>query len=108
VLLEHTDTNESYEEEASAVFIFAGTIPQASFLSAGGEGAAGGEAGITGALNPKRDGEGYIITDQNMAASVEGLFAAGDIRATPFRQVVVAAGEGAVAAHCAAAYIEGL
>jgi thioredoxin reductase (NADPH) len=43
-----------------------------------------------------------------MATSAPGLYAAGDVRSSPFRQVVVAAGEGAVAAHCAAAYIDGL
>ena len=36
------------------------------------------------------------------------LFVAGDVRSSPFRQVVVAAGEGAVAAHSAAAYIDAL
>jgi thioredoxin reductase (NADPH) len=43
-----------------------------------------------------------------MAASVPGLFAAGDVRSGSFRQVVVAAGEGAVAAHSAAEYLDEL
>jgi thioredoxin reductase (NADPH) len=59
-------------------------------------------------LHPALDETGYIITDQNMASSVPGLFAAGDVRACPFRQVVVAAGEGAVAAHSASAYLDDL
>jgi thioredoxin reductase (NADPH) len=41
-----------------------------------------------------------------MAAGIPGLFVAGDVRATPFRQVVVAAGEGAIAAHAAAVYLD--
>jgi thioredoxin reductase (NADPH) len=41
-----------------------------------------------------------------MQTSLPGLFSAGDVRATPFRQIVVAAGEGAVASHCAAQYID--
>ncbi|MDR1909392.1 MAG: FAD-dependent oxidoreductase [Spirochaetaceae bacterium] len=77
-----------YEEDAAAVFIFTGALPQAGF-------AAG--------LGLETDEGGFLVTDQRMATAIPGLFAAGDVRATPFRQVVVAAGEGAVAAHSAAA-----
>jgi thioredoxin reductase (NADPH) len=84
---------ERYTEEAAAVFVSVGTVPQTSLLEG---------------LGVKVDENGYILTDQRMAASVPGLFAAGDVRATPFRQVVVAAGEGAVAAHSAAEYIDAL
>jgi thioredoxin reductase (NADPH) len=83
-----------YEENADAVFIFVGTVPQTSLVSDN--------------LKVETDEAGYIITDGRMASSVPGLFAAGDVRASPFRQVVTAAGEGAVAAHCAAAYIDNL
>ncbi|MDR2370679.1 MAG: FAD-dependent oxidoreductase [Treponema sp.] len=89
VILE-TDGKQS-EEAADAVFIFTGMIPQ---------------AGLAAGLGAALDQSGYVITDQNMASSVPGFFAAGDVRASPFRQVVVAAGEGAVAAHSAAAYID--
>lgn len=89
--------NELYEENAGAVFIFTGTTPQTSLVS-----------GENGGPKAELDENGYIITDQNMASSVPGLFAAGDVRATPFRQVVTAAADGAVAAHSAAAYIESL
>jgi thioredoxin reductase (NADPH) len=93
LLLEQSDntgkgTGKSWQEDADAVFIFAGTIPRNSLA---------GEAA--------KDEAGYIITNQRMESSVPGLFAAGDLRSSPFRQVVVAAGEGAVAAHCAAEYI---
>ena len=86
-----------YEESADAVFIFTGMIPQTSLVS-----------GISGGFKAQTDETGYIITDERMASSVPGLFAAGDARATPFRQVVTAAGDGAMAAHCAAAYIDSL
>ena len=90
------------EENADAVFIFTGTVPQTSLVT-------GAESqGTEGILKTETDGNGYIVTDECMATSVPGLFAAGDVRATPFRQVVTAAGDGAVAAHCAAAYIDGL
>jgi thioredoxin reductase (NADPH) len=90
-LLEDLPSGELREEEAGGVFIFAGTLPRTA--------AAGGA---------ETDGDGYVLTDQRMESSIPGLFAAGDVRASPFRQVVVAAGEGAVAAHCAAAYLESL
>jgi len=87
-----------YEEEADAVFIMAGTIPR-SFL-------VNGET--ENSVKAKLDENGYIITNQKMAASIPGLFAAGDVRSGSFRQVIVAAGEGAVAAHNAAEYIDAL
>jgi len=93
VVLEHE--GKVYEEAADAVFIFAGTVPQSSLVR---------EGGVQAAL----DDDGYIITDQKMATSVPGLFAVGDVRSGTFRQVVVAAGEGAVAAHNAAEYIDRL
>ena len=87
--------NSSYEESADAVFIFTGTLPQTSLVKGAN-------------FKTELDDEGYITTDQRMATSEPGLFAAGDVRATPFRQVVTAAADGAVAAHCAAAYIDSL
>jgi thioredoxin reductase (NADPH) len=93
VVLEHE--GRTYEESADAVFIFAGTIPQSSLVT-------------HDSIKAKLDEAGYIITGQNMATSVPGLFAAGDVRSGTFRQVIVAAGEGAVAAHNAAEYIEEL
>ena len=87
-------SGETAEECADGVFIFTGTAPQTSLVSGG--------------LKADLDETGYIITDQKMASSVPGLFAAGDVRASPFRQVVTAAGDGAMAAHSAAAYIDSL
>jgi thioredoxin reductase (NADPH) len=81
------------KEDMDAVFIFAGSLPRTDLVQN---------------LGVQFDESGYVITDQRMAASTPGLFAAGDVRASPFRQVVIAAGEGAVAAHCAAQYIDEL
>ncbi|MDR1957400.1 MAG: FAD-dependent oxidoreductase, partial [Treponema sp.] len=89
VLLESISTGESYEEAGDAVFIFAGIVPQMPLVP-----------------DMQKNEQGYIVTDQTMATSIPGIFCAGDVRASPFRQVVVAAGEGAVAAHSAAAYID--
>lgn len=51
---------------------------------------------------------GYIVTDDSMRTSVPGVFAAGDIRVKPLRQVVTAVSDGAVAADQAGKYIEEL
>ena len=100
---EQNDQGEQqYEESADAVFIFTGTIPQTSLVS----GVAPDNA--SGAVKTELDEAGYIVTDERMATSVPGLFAAGDVRTTPFRQVVTAVSDGAVAAHNAAAYIDSL
>ena len=44
------------------------------------------------------DEKGFIITDMTMKTSEEGIFAIGDVRTTPFRQVITAVADGAVAA----------
>ena len=93
VLTENVLTGERIEEDADAVFIFAGTVPQAS-LAAG--------------INATLDDDGYIITDTKMATNVPGLYAVGDVRSGAFRQVVTAAADGAVAAHNAAKYIDNI
>ncbi|MCL1980930.1 MAG: thioredoxin-disulfide reductase [Proteobacteria bacterium] len=43
------------------------------------------------------DKGGFVITDEEMATSIPGVFAAGDIRSKRSRQIINAAGEGAVA-----------
>ncbi|MFA6356421.1 MAG: thioredoxin-disulfide reductase [Candidatus Omnitrophota bacterium] len=52
------------------------------------------------------DDKGYIITDDDMAASRAGFFAAGDCRKKLLRQFVTACGDGATAAFAAQKYIE--
>ncbi|MDW8802267.1 thioredoxin-disulfide reductase [Clostridium sp. A1-XYC3] len=49
---------------------------------------------------------GYIITNDKMETNIEGVFAAGDIREKPLRQVVTATADGAIAAVQAEKYIE--
>lgn len=50
--------------------------------------------------------QGFVETDVNMQTSVEGVYAAGDVRNTPLRQVITAAADGAVAACSAVKYLE--
>ncbi len=48
---------------------------------------------------------GTIVVDLEMATSVPGIFAAGDIRSKSIRQVIAAAGDGAIAAISAEKYV---
>lgn len=52
------------------------------------------------------DDTGYIVTDETMATSVPGIFAAGDIRRNSPRQVSTAVGDGATAAMSAFRYVQ--
>ncbi len=81
---------ERKEIPLSAVFCYIGAAPNSGFLN--------GELLL--------DGSGYIVTDDDMAASVEGVYAAGDIRAKKYRQILTAASDGAIAALSAAKYLQ--
>jgi thioredoxin reductase (NADPH) len=72
------------------VFIFAGTDPQTAFAAPG----------------LHKTSQGFIVTDQNLCTSLPGVFAAGDCRENPLKQIVIAAGEGALAAHMAQKFLE--
>ena len=54
----------------------------------------------------KQNQQGFIETDTNMQTSIDGVYAAGDVRNTPLRQVITAASDGAIAACCAVKFIE--
>ncbi len=49
----------------------------------------------------KTDKNGFIVTDEEMRTSISKVYAAGDVRAKTLRQVVTAAGDGAIAAATA-------
>lgn len=49
--------------------------------------------------------DGFIVTDMHMRTSQPGIFAAGDVRDTPLRQVTTAVGDAAIAANSAYKYI---
>ncbi len=53
----------------------------------------------------KLDGAGFIITDEAMATSQDGIFACGDCRKKSLYQVITACGDGAIAAESAYKFI---
>jgi thioredoxin reductase (NADPH) len=53
----------------------------------------------------KLDVDGSILTDDMLATDVPGIFAAGDVRKKPLKQVVTAVADGAVAANSAKNYL---
>jgi thioredoxin reductase (NADPH) len=78
------------EERAfDAVFVFIGSDPTTGI--------------VPGSV---LDENGYIATDERMETAISGLFAAGDVRVSPFRQIITACSDGAIAAHAASQYID--
>lgn len=90
VALKNVKTDETRRIDVDGCFVWVGIHPSTEF--------------IKGAV--KVDESGFIITGGNMETSVPGVFAAGDVRNTPLRQIVTAAGDGAIAAFSAEHYIE--
>jgi len=83
-------TRERTEVPVSGIFFYVGNVPNTGFLKEVVE------------LND----DGYVMTDDRLESSVPGIFAAGDVRANYFKQVVLAAAEGALAALSAQRYLE--
>ena len=92
VLIQNKKTGEEKEIFCQGVFVFVGNVPNSKFLN----------------KLIKLDKKGYILTDDNMMTSQEGIYACGDVRKKILRQVVTACGEGATAAFAAQKYIEEL
>lgn len=73
----------------SGVFLYVGLQPNTAFLRG----------------KVQLDVQGYVITDERTATNVPGVFAAGDVRAKPLRQVASAVADGALAAVMADHYL---
>jgi len=71
--------------ELAGVFVQIGLVPNTDFLK--------------GTLELSKYGE--IIVDAHNATSLPGVFAAGDVTTVPFKQIIIAAGEGSKAALAA-------
>lgn len=55
----------------------------------------------------ERDPAGYIVADETTRTTLPGVYAVGDVRTKPLRQVVTAVADGAVAVHEAEQYLAG-
>lgn len=53
------------------------------------------------------DNRGFVVTDENLMTSLGGVFACGDCRQRPLRQLITAASEGAMAAMSVYRYLKG-
>ena len=89
--LRNKKTDETSTLDVNGVFIFVGYLPNASFLPAELE------------VNE----QGYIITDEEMATNVPGVFAIGDVRQKKLRQVTTAVGDGGAVMHGIEEYFRG-
>ena len=92
LVVENVKTGASDLLNVSGIFPYIGIVPNAEQFS--------------GQL--AQDAKGFIVTDEKMQTSVEGVFAVGDVRTTPLRQVITAAADGAVAAVYAVKFVETL
>ena len=54
------------------------------------------------------DSNGYVTADETTRTSLPGVYAVGDIRTKPLRQVITAAADGATAVHMAEEYLSNL
>lgn len=89
VILRNVKTGERIPLKVDACFLFIGYIPDTELFR--------------GVLEMTPNG--YIKTDDAMRTSVDGVFAAGDVRDKYLRQVSTAVGDGAVAGVAAERYI---
>ena len=92
LVLENVKTKELSNLNINGVFPYIGMVPNVENISGQVEQNAGG----------------FIVTDEAMKTSIDGVFAVGDVRVTPLRQVITAAADGAVGAVYAVKYLEAL
>jgi len=89
VKLKNLKTNEVTDFPTQGVFLAIGHIPNTKFLP-----------------NLEKDDHGYLKANQWMHTNVPGIFAAGDVADTRFRQAITAAGSGCKAAMEVEKYLD--
>lgn len=89
VRLKNIKSGSLEEKPIEGVFIFVGTTPNTAFLE-----------GII-----DLDERGYIITNEKLETSMPGIWAAGDVQDSEYRQVITSAGQGCQAAMLVERYL---
>ena len=90
LVIKNVKTNEISNLKADGVFPYIGFSPNVDYINA----------------QLQQNEAGFITTDETMQTSVHGVFAIGDVRTTPLRQVITAAADGAIAGCYAVKYLE--
>jgi thioredoxin reductase (NADPH) len=90
VKIQNVKSGEIHEHSTEGVFIFIGHIPNTELFK--------------GKLD--MDEKGYLIVDPKMQTGIPGVYAAGEVADSTFRQVITSAGMGAAAAMQAIRYLE--
>lgn len=91
-IIEDLQTKETQELAAQGIFVAIGRVPDTEMLK--------GQLTL--------DHSGYIVADETTCTSILGVFAVGDVRAKPLRQIVTAVSDGAVASKYVEEYLAGL
>ncbi len=92
LIVENVKSGEVSKLEVNGIFPYIGILPNVD--------------NFAGQLT--QDQRGFIVTDETMKTSLDGVYAVGDVRVTPLRQVITAAADGAVGAVYAVKYVEAL
>lgn len=88
--LKDTQTADERRMDMDGVFIFIGFEPNNQIVPAG----------------IKLNAEGYVVTDGQCETAIKGIYAIGDLREKTFRQIVISAADGSVAALASAHHVE--
>jgi thioredoxin reductase (NADPH) len=87
--IKNKKTGDSNYIDVNGIFIAVGVVPNTDWLN-----------GLV-----EMDDKGYIIADETCETSKAGIFAAGDIRKKPMRQIITAVADGANAINSAQKFI---
>jgi thioredoxin reductase (NADPH) len=90
VRLQDTGTGQQRDLPIDGIFVFIGFTPNNQLVPAG----------------IRRSADGFVLTDDQCATAIPGIYAIGDVRERYARQIVLAAADGCMAALSAAHYVE--